>query len=91
MRGHLDSQAEYREVGDELVSGIIVDSRTTHVEVLARRATASISWRFYQPRFVLFWFRNGLKELHMQRHCLPIRAGSHRRPWHQSGTLGCAL
>ncbi len=72
MRGHLDSQAEYREVGGELVSGIIVDSRTTHVEVLARRATASISWRFYQPRFVLFWFRNGLKELHMQRHCLPI-------------------
>lgn len=33
MHGHLDSQAEYREVGGELVSGTIVDSRTTHVEV----------------------------------------------------------
>lgn len=61
----LDSQAEYREVGGELVSGTIVDSRTTHVEVLARRATGPISWRFRQPQLALFWFRSGLKELHL--------------------------
>jgi len=61
----LDSQAEYREVGGELVSGTIVDSRTTHVEVLARRATGPIAWRFRQPRLALFWFRSGLKELHL--------------------------
>ena len=62
---HGDSQAEYREVGGELVSGTIVDSRTTHVEVLARRATGPISWRFRQPQLALFWFRSGLKELHL--------------------------
>ncbi|MBI5278329.1 MAG: helix-turn-helix transcriptional regulator [Burkholderiales bacterium] len=62
----LDSQAEYREVGGELVSGIIADSRTTHVEVLARRATGPISWRFRQPRLALFWFGSGLKELHLE-------------------------
>jgi AraC family transcriptional regulator len=61
----LDSRAEYREVGGELVSGTIVDSRTTHVEVLARRATGPISWRFRQPQLALFWFRSGLKELHL--------------------------
>jgi AraC family transcriptional regulator len=61
----LDSRAEYREVGGELVSGTIVDSRTTHVEVLARRATGPISWRFRQPQLALFWFRCGLKELHL--------------------------
>jgi len=61
----LDSQAEYREVGGQLVSGTIVDSRTTHVEVLARRATGPISWRFRQPQLALFWFRSGLKELHL--------------------------
>src|SRR5438093_13449342 len=65
VHGYLDSQPEYREVGGELVSGTIVDSRTTHVEVLARRATGPISWRFRQPRLALFWFRNGLKELHL--------------------------
>jgi AraC family transcriptional regulator len=61
----LDSQSEYREVGGELVSGTIVDSRTTHVEVLTRRAAGPISWRFRQPRLALFWFRSGLKELHL--------------------------
>jgi len=66
MHGHLDSQSEYREVGGELVSGTIADSRTTHVEVLARRATGPISWRFRQPRLALFWFRSGLKELHLE-------------------------
>jgi AraC family transcriptional regulator len=64
---NLDPQAEYREVvGGELVSRTIVDSRTTHVEVLARRATGPISWRFRQPRLALFWFRSGLKELHLE-------------------------
>ena len=63
---NLDSQAEYREVGGELVSGIIADSRTTHVEVLARRATGPVSWRFRQPRLALFWFRSGLKALHLE-------------------------
>lgn len=66
MHAHQDSEAEYREVGGELVSGTIVDSRSTHVEVLARRATGPISWRFCQPRLALFWFRNGLKELHLE-------------------------
>jgi len=66
MHGHLDSQTEYREVGGELVSGTIADSRTTHVEVLARRATGPISWRFRQPRLALLWFRSGLKELHLE-------------------------
>ncbi|MDP9968153.1 AraC family transcriptional regulator [Variovorax beijingensis] len=66
MHGHLDPQTEYREVGGELVSGTIADSRTTHVEVLARRATGPISWRFRQPRIALFWFRSGLKELHLE-------------------------
>ena len=63
---NLDPQAEYREVGGELVSGTIADSRTTHVEVLTRRATGPISWRFRQPRLALFWFRSGLKELHLE-------------------------
>ena len=75
MHGHLDSQAEYREVGGELVSGTIVDSRTTHVEVLARRATGPISWRFRQPRLALFWFRNGLKELHLELDGRRIHSG----------------
>src|ERR1043165_3412940 len=65
MHGHLDSQAEYREVGGELVSGTIVDSRTTHVEVLARRATGPISWRFCQHQHAPFWLRRRLKELHL--------------------------
>src|SRR5437870_4269577 len=75
MHGHLDSQAEYREVGGELVSGTIVDSRTTHVEVLARRATGPISWRFRQPRLALFWFRSGLKELHLDLDGRRIHSG----------------
>ena len=75
MHGHLDSQPEYREVGGELVSGTIVDSRTTHVEVLARRATGPISWRFRQPRLALFWFRNGLKELHLNLDGRRIHSG----------------
>src|SRR5205809_8072371 len=75
MHGHLDSQAEYREGGGELVAGTIVDSRTTHVEVLARRATGPISWRFRQPRLALFWFRNGLKELHLQLDGRRIHSG----------------
>jgi len=75
MHGHLDSQAEYREVGGELVSGTIVDSRTTHVEVLARRATGPISWRFRQPRLALFWFRNGLEELHLELDGRPVHSG----------------
>ena len=75
MHGHLDSQAEYREVGGELVSGAIVDSRTTHLEVLARRATGPISWRFRQPRLALFWFRNGLKELHLELDGRRIHSG----------------
>ncbi|WP_416047114.1 helix-turn-helix domain-containing protein [Cupriavidus basilensis] len=75
MNGHPDSQAEYREVGGELISGTIVDSRTTHVEVLARRATGPISWRFRQPRLALFWFRNGLKELHLQLDGRRIHSG----------------
>ena len=75
MHGHLDSQAEYREVGGELVSGTIVDSRTTHVEVLARRATGPISWRFRQPRLALFWFRNGLKELNLELDGRRIHSG----------------
>jgi AraC family transcriptional regulator len=67
MHGHLDAQAgEYREVGGKLVSGLIVDSRSTHVEVLARQAIGPISWRFRQPRLALFWFRSGLKELHLE-------------------------
>lgn len=75
MHGHLDPQAEYREVGGELVSGTIVDSRTTHVEVLTRRATGPISWRFRQPRLALFWFRNGLKELHLELDGLRVHSG----------------
>jgi AraC family transcriptional regulator len=67
MHGDLDAQAdEYREVGGTLVSGLIVDSRTTHVEVLARQALGPISWRFRQPRLALFWFRSGFKELHLE-------------------------
>lgn len=65
MHGLPDSKAEYRDVGGELVSCTVVDSRTTHVEVLGRRATGPISWRFRQPRLALFWFRSGLKELHL--------------------------
>ena len=79
MHGHLDSQPEYREVGGELVSGTIVDSRTTHVEVLARRATGPISWRFRQPRLALFWFRNGLKELHLELDGRRIHSGINQR------------
>lgn len=75
MHGHLDSQAEYREVGGELVSGTIADSRTTHVEVLTRRATGPISWRFRQPRLALFWFRSGLKELHLDLDGRRIHSG----------------
>lgn len=75
MHSHLDSQAEYREVGGELVAGTIVDSRTTHVEVLARRATGPISWRFRQPRLALFWFRNGLEELHLELDGRRIHSG----------------
>jgi len=74
----LDSQAEYREVGGELVSGTIVDSRTTHVEVLARRATGPISWRFRQPQLALFWFRSGLKELHLDLDGRRIHSGIKR-------------
>src|SRR5438445_2359291 len=75
MHGHLVSQAAHREVGSELVSSTIVDSRTTHVEVLARRATGPISWRFRQPRLALFWFRNGLEELHLELDGRPIHSG----------------
>jgi hypothetical protein len=75
MHRHLDSQDEYREVGGELVSGTIVESRTTHLEVLTRRATRPISWRFRQPRLALFWFRNGLKELHLELDGRRIHSG----------------
>jgi AraC family transcriptional regulator len=85
MHGHLDSQAEYREVGGELVSGTIVDSRTTHVEVLARRATGPISWRFRQPRLALFWFRNGLKELHLE-----LETAAFTRQSNREQTLRCS-
>ncbi len=75
MHGHEDLHAEYREVGGELVTGTIVDSRTTHVEVLTRRATGPISWRFRQPRLALFWFRNGLEGLHLELDGRLIHAG----------------
>ena len=75
MHGHEDSPAEYREVGGELVTGTIVDSRTTHVEVLTRRATGPISWRFRQPRLALFWVRNGLEGLHLELDGRLIHAG----------------
>ena len=75
MHGHLDARTEYREVGGEFVSGTIVDSRTTHLEVLARRATGPISWRFRQPRLALFWFRNGLKELNLELDGRRIHSG----------------
>ena len=66
MYGHPDMLADaYREVGGELISGLTVDSRTTHVEVLARRSNEPIAWRFRQPRLALFWFRSGVKALHL--------------------------
>jgi AraC family transcriptional regulator len=79
MHDRLDSQAQYREVGGKLVSGVIVDSRTTHVEVLARRANGPITWRFRQPRLALFWFRNGLKELHLELDGQRIHSGIQQR------------
>lgn len=75
MQGQLVSKAAHREVGGELVSSTIVDSRTTHVEVLARRATGRIAWRFCQPRLALFWFRNGLEELHLELDGRRIHSG----------------
>jgi AraC family transcriptional regulator len=80
MHGYMDAQVhEYREVGGELVSGLIVDSRSTHVEVLARRATGPISWRFRQPRLALFWFRRGLKELHLRLGSQDVHSGISER------------
>src|SRR5260370_25170928 len=75
MHGRLDSQAEYREVQADLVYGPIVESRTTRVDPLARRATERRSWRCRQPRLALFWFRNGLEELHLELDGRRIHSG----------------
>lgn len=56
---------DLRDVGGELVSGLAVDSRSTHVEVLRRRSTGPIDWRFRQRQLALFWFRNGVSKLHL--------------------------
>ena len=34
-----------------------------------------ISWRFRQPRLALFWFRKGLKELHLELDGRRIHSG----------------
>jgi len=56
---------DYREVSGELIRGVTADSKSTHVELLRRRSTGQIDWRFRQQRPSLFWFRSGVKRLHL--------------------------
>lgn len=57
---------EEREVGGKLVSRLTAESATTQVEMLARRSSGHIFWRYCQPRLTLLWFRNGIQGLHLE-------------------------
>ncbi|WP_158817477.1 AraC family transcriptional regulator [Methylocapsa sp. S129] len=67
--------ADYcRLVGGELVSSIVAQTMSVRVEMLRRRSSGRIAWRFRQPRLALFWFRHGLGRFRLEIDGSPIRA-----------------
>ncbi|WP_172438647.1 AraC family transcriptional regulator [Sphingobium yanoikuyae] len=49
----------YRFVGGEVAGQMTAASPTVRVESFVRRSGGLIDWRFRQPDFALFWFREG--------------------------------
>jgi AraC family transcriptional regulator len=59
MTGLSHSPEFYRFVSGEVAAQTTTASPTVRVESFARRSGGLIDWRFRQPDFALFWFRDG--------------------------------
>jgi AraC family transcriptional regulator len=65
-RGTVDYEpAGLRQVGGRLVDAFVARSEHAQVEILRRRSTGRISWRFKQSSPTVFWFRSGVRSMRL--------------------------